>query len=74
MRELTRDEAMKLQPIIGRYLRFTGKLTKRLDHLGIDPTSEVYQASLRAFNGLHALSAALHYATCESGVGKRRAL
>ena len=70
MAELNEQQARALQPIIGRHLRFYGKLCKRLDRLGIDPRREMYRQIQNTYNCVHALSVKLHYAVCKSGVAR----
>ena len=66
--QLNEQQARALQPIVGRHLRFYGKLCNRLDKLGI--SGELRTAIYDVHNEVHKLSVKLHYATCESGVAK----
>jgi len=68
--QFTADQARALQPIVARYLRFLGKLCRRLDALSVDPTDPIYVASHNAFNGVHDLSVRLHYAEFGNGSPK----
>jgi hypothetical protein len=69
--DLTRELAERLGKIVGRDLRFLGKLLTRLQALGFPPSDPMVLAATRAHSGMHALNVHVHYASCNSGVGRR---
>jgi hypothetical protein len=69
-RDLTPQQLDKLKRIIGRNLRFYTRLVERIDAMHFEVDDPLRLAALRAREGTHWLSVELHYASCQSGVGR----
>jgi hypothetical protein len=69
-RDLTPAQLTKLKRIVGRNLRFYNRLVERMDLMHFEVNDPLRLAALRARDGTHHLSVELHYASCESGVGR----
>ena len=69
---LKREQAEQLRRDVGRPLRYLGKPRRRMEVLGFPPSDPLYRATCDAFNSMHAMHIAAHYASCSSGVGTCR--
>jgi len=68
---LTREQAQVIGEVIGRQLRYLGKLQRRMEKMHWPPTDPLYLDVCAAFNKIHKLNVALHYLSCDpSAVGR----
>ena len=64
----TREQFAQLHQLLGRQLRMLGRLRDRLIARGYVPGDPYLQLVFDAYNALHALCVATHYATCAHAV------
>jgi hypothetical protein len=69
-RDLTREQLQAVHTIAGRWLKFLGKMLRRMEKLGFSPTDELYRETTTAYDAIHRFRVTLHYLSCESGVGR----
>jgi hypothetical protein len=67
---LTTKQAEALRDRIRPMLHFLHRCRQRLDALGYDQRSAIYQAIDKAYGAVFDLHTTLHYASCGRGVGK----
>jgi hypothetical protein len=67
---LTPKQADALRDRIRPMLHFLFRCRRRLDALGFDEKSAIYQAIDKAYCAMHDLHMKLHYESCGHGVGK----
>jgi len=53
--------------VIGRQLRYLGKLRTRMERLAFPPNDPLYRQVSDAFDKIHRLNVALHYMSCDPG-------
>jgi hypothetical protein len=67
---LTTKQAEALRDRIRPMLQFLYKCRRRLDVLGFDAKSPIYQVIDKAYCAMHDLHMKLHYESCGHGVGR----
>jgi hypothetical protein len=67
---LTTKQAEALRRRVQPMLKFLGDCRRRLDFLGADPHSKLYQAIARAYDAMHSLHVTAHYESIGRGVGE----
>ena len=71
--DLTREQLAWFQAIVGRHLRFYGRVRTRMEKRRFRGDEPLYLAVSQAFNALHALNVNLHYLSCAPGtVGRAK--
>jgi hypothetical protein len=65
--DLTPEQLAWFQAIVGRHLRFYGRLRTRMERRRFRGDEPLYLAVSEAFNAVHGLSVKLHYLTCAPG-------
>jgi hypothetical protein len=68
--DLSRDQMEALARVVTRQQRFFNALIRRMDRRGFEPSDPLHRLSVQAQSVLQNLRMHLHYATCQSGVGK----
>lgn len=66
-RDLTNRQRERLAEQIGRHLGYYTRLTKRLDKIGMEPTSDLYRTAQAALNGVHSLRVTTLYLSMDEG-------
>lgn len=64
---ITREQAKAMGEVIGRQLRYLGKLRTRMERLAFPPNDPLYRQVSDAFDKIHRLNVALHYMSCDPG-------
>lgn len=67
---LERWQAEQLGRVIGRKLRYLGRLRSRMEQVGFVQSDHLFQLVTRVYDATHALSVELHYSSCSTGVGR----
>jgi len=65
--DLTPEQLAWFKAIVGRHLRFYGKVRTRMERRRFRGDEPLYLALCRAFDAVHALNVNLHYLSCEPG-------
>jgi hypothetical protein len=68
--DLTPAQAETMRDALGPYIRYLHKLKRRMEARGFPLTDELFEKTSRAYYAAHALTMALHYLSCQSGVGR----
>jgi hypothetical protein len=68
--DLTAAQAETMRDALGPYIRYLHKMKRRMDARGFPLTDELLEKTNRAYDAAHALTMALHYLSCQSGVGR----
>ncbi len=69
-RDLTPAQANAIDERLAPYLRYLGRMRRRMDARGFPHTDELLLAAEKAYSTARDLSITLHYLSCESGVGR----
>jgi len=64
---ITRAQAEQMKEVVGRQLRYLGKLQRRMEKMRWPPTDPLYVDVCAAFDKIHKLNVALHYLSCDPG-------
>jgi hypothetical protein len=65
--DLTPEQLAWFQAIVGRHLRFYGRLRTRMERRRFPGDDRLYIKVSMAFNAVHALNVELHYLGCPQG-------
>jgi hypothetical protein len=68
--DLTTEQARRVGAVVGRELRYLGRLRDRMQRRGFPPDDPLVRDVTAAYNAIHGLRVRLHYLSCSSGVGK----
>lgn len=68
-RDLTIEQAERLREAVGQRMLYVGAVRDRMIRLGFPDDDPLLRAAHQAYNGLHHLHMAAHYASCKHGVG-----
>jgi hypothetical protein len=68
--DLTPAQAETMRDALGPYIRYLHKMKRRMEARGFPLTDELFEKTSRAYDAAHALTMALHYLSCQSGVGR----
>jgi hypothetical protein len=67
--KVQRWQAEKIKQAVGPMLSYLTRLRERMEKTGFVLTDRFMQTVHRAWEGVYALSVAVHYLSCEGGVG-----
>ena len=70
IKSLTRQQIEQVKARATRDLPYLHRLVSWMDRRGFVPGDPVYDAAISTRNAMQSLHMALHYATCEGGVGR----
>jgi hypothetical protein len=65
---VTTEQAKKVHAALEPGMRYLSRLVHRMEKTW-KPTDPLMDKTWKAYNAMHALMSAWHYASCESGVG-----
>ena len=68
--DLTTEQARRIGAVVGRQLRYLGRLRERMNVMGFPPTDPLFVSVTEAYHAVHGLNVRLHYLGCASGVGR----
>lgn len=68
--DLTPDQAKAVGIVVGRHLRYLGRLRDRMQRRGFPPNDPLVLSLTEAYNAIHGLNVRLHYLGCRHGVGR----
>jgi hypothetical protein len=68
--KVQRWQAEKIKEAVGPMLRYLTHLRERMEQTGFPQTDRFMQTVHRAWEGVYSLSVAVHYLSCEGGVGR----
>jgi hypothetical protein len=68
--DLTPAQAETMRDALGPHIRYLHKMKRRMEAQGFPLTDELLQKTIHAYDAAHALTMALHYLSCQSGVGR----
>jgi hypothetical protein len=69
-RELTSEQCQTMQAALRPYVLWLHRVLRRMDARGFPLTDELYTSTSEAYGAMRDLTMALHYAGCQSGVGR----
>jgi hypothetical protein len=69
-RDLTAAQVDAIHDRLAPYVRYLGRLRRRMDSRGFPHTDELLRAADKAYSTARDLSITLHYLSCKSGVGR----
>jgi transposase-like protein len=69
MKKVERWQAEKIKQAVGLMLRYLTLLRERMERRGFPQSDRFMQTVHRAWEGVYSLSVAVHYLSCEGGVG-----
>ena len=67
---LTKEQAKRMEAVVGGYLRYLGLLRKRIDLRRFPLDDPLRRDVEEAWNATHGLRMTLHYLSCSAGVGR----
>jgi len=70
MRKVERWQAEKIKDAVDPMLSYLTRLRERMEKTGFVASNRFMQKVHRAWEGVYALSVAVHYLSCEGGVGR----
>jgi hypothetical protein len=70
MRKVERWQAEKIKEAVDPMLSYLTRLRERMEKAGFVPTDRFMQRVHRAWEAVYSLSVAVHYLSCEGGVGR----
>jgi hypothetical protein len=65
---ITTDQAKQVKAALEPGFKYVARLRARMEKT-FKPNDPLFQKTQRAYEALHALNMAWHYASCQSGVG-----
>jgi len=65
---ITTTQAKQVKAALAPGFRYVARLRARMEKT-FKPTDPLFQATQRAYDAMHAMDVAWHYASCKSGVG-----
>jgi hypothetical protein len=68
--DITTEQAQRVGAVVGRQLRYLGRLRERLNVMGFPPTDPLFLSVTKAYHAVHDLSVRMHYLSVASGVGR----
>jgi hypothetical protein len=68
--ELTTTQAERIRDALLPHVRYLYKLKTRMEKTGFPPGDRLFRLTGAAYDSAQQLAMALHYLSCESGVGK----
>jgi hypothetical protein len=68
--DLTKSQLNRLHVRVVRELQYLNGLVQRMHQLRFPPRDPMFVAAMRAQGEMQSLRMALHYAMCDSGVGR----
>jgi hypothetical protein len=68
--KVQRWQAEKIKEAVGPMLSYLTRLRERMEKTGFVPTDRFMQSVHRAWEAVYSLSVAVHYLSCEGGVGR----
>ena len=69
MRKVERWHAEKIKEAVDPMPSYLTRLRERMEKTGFVPTDRFMQTVYRPWEGVYSLSVAVHYLSCEGGVG-----
>jgi hypothetical protein len=67
--ELTTAQAERIRDALLPHVRYLYKLKTRMEKTGFPPGDRLFRLTCSAYDSAQQLAMALHYLSCESGVG-----
>jgi hypothetical protein len=71
MNKVERWQAEKIKQAVGPMLRYLTLLRERMERTGLAQADRFMQTVHRAWEGVYALTIAVHYVSCEGGAGRK---
>jgi hypothetical protein len=68
--ELTTAQAERIRDALLPHVRYLYKLKTRMEKTGFPPGDRLFRLTCTAYDSAQQLAMALHYLSCESGVGR----